>query len=90
MTEDNTRNNHVTNRLLQRDLDEISKKLDVLPEMQRQLHDIDTKLAVTCQQVANNKEDIDDLQKKSNINDIIIATGTVVAGIVGSLLGGKQ
>jgi len=55
--------------------------------MQQQLHDIDTKLAVTCREVKQNKEDIDDLQRKSNVNDIV---GAVVAGIVGSLFGGNR
>jgi len=92
MTDDDARNNHqrVTNALLQRDLDDISKKLDVLPNMQQQLHDIDTKLAVTCREVKQNKEDIDDLQRKSNVNDMIIGVGAVVAGIVGSLFGGNR
>jgi len=83
-------NIRVTNALLKKDIEEISKKLDVLPEMQRKLHEMDKKLAVTCKAVSANKEDIDDLQKKSNINDVIIGTGTIIAGIIGSLFGGNR
>jgi len=92
MTDDNARNNNqrVTNALLRHDLDDISKKLDVLPDIQNKLHDIDTCVKVVAKDVERNKEDIDVLQKKSNINDIIIATGTVVAGIVGSIFGGQR
>ena len=91
MTEGDARNNQrVTNALLQRDIEDISKKLDVLPDMKEKLHGIDKQLAVVCTDVDNNKEEISDLRKRSNINDIIIATGTIVAGIVSSVFGGRQ
>lgn len=93
MADDDARNNNnqrVTNALLQKDIEQISKKLDLLPEMQKQLSDIETTMAVTNAKCNQNKEDINDLQRKSNINDTIIAVGAVVAGIVGSLFGGNR
>ena len=91
MPDGDARNNQrVTNALLQRDIEDIAKKLDVLPDMSDKLHDIDKQLAVVCTDVDNNKEEITELRKRSNINDIIIATGTIVTGIVSSVFGGRQ
>ena len=92
MDEGDARNNNqrVTNALLRREMDDISKKLDVLPDIQSKLHDIDTKLHVVCKDVEHNKEDIDDLQRKSNTWDILNTAGIFVAGIVGSLFGGQR
>ena len=89
-TGNNNQRSYVTNKLLQRDIQDISKQLQILPEMQDKLHDIDKQVAVVCTEVENNKENIDDLKKRSNINDVIIGTGTIVAGVIGSLFGGKS
>ena len=83
-------NQRVTNKILQRDILEINRSLEILPKMQTQLHDIDVKLAVACDAVQRNKEDIDDLQKSSKTIDVILGAGTVLGTIVGSLFGGKS
>ena len=96
MAEGDARNNNqrVTNARIQMSIENMDKKLDVLPKMQKQLHDIDTQLQVVCKDVERNKEDIDDLQAKSNRNDTIIGAftvvGTVFASTVNSLFGGRQ
>jgi hypothetical protein len=92
MVDGGTRNNNqrVTNARIQMTIENMDKKLDALPEIQDKLHDIDSCVKVVARDVDRNKEDIDDLQRRSNINDIIIGTGTIVAGIVGSLFGGRQ
>ena len=87
MSDENAR---VTNLLLQKDLEVITKKLDVLPEMKNQLHDIDTRTAVVCKEVERNKEEIDSLRKRGNINDAILAVSTVVMGTISSILGTRQ
>ena len=68
MADENAR---VTNLLLQKDLEVITEKLDVLPEMKKQLHDIDTRTAIVCREVERNKEEIDSLRKRGNIYDDI-------------------
>ena len=90
MADENTNNQRVTNALLQRDLEDIAKKLDVLPDIASRLHDIDIRTEVVCTKVERNEEEIDSLRKRGNINDGILAAFTIVMGTVSSILGTKQ
>ena len=83
MTNEGVNNQRVTNALLQVGIKNIEKKLEVLPDMQDKLHDIDTRLVVVCKQVERNEEEIGSLRKRSNITDAIIAAGALVAGFIG-------
>ena len=90
MTEENSRDQKVTNALLQEGLKNIEKKLGVLPDMADKLHDIDIKTAIVCNEVSRNKEEIDGLRKRGNINDMVLAAFTAIGITVSSILGTRQ
>ena len=90
MTEENSSNQKVTNVRLQENLKTIEKKLDVLPDIVDKLHDIDKKTAIVCVQVQTNKDEIDGLRKRGNINDMVLAAFTAIGITVSSILGTRQ
>ena len=90
MTEENTSNQKVTNALLKRDIEDIAEKLNVLPDMVDKLHIIDTRTEVVCNEVKRNKEEIDGLRKRGNINDMVLAAFTAIGITVSSILGTRQ
>ena len=90
MTNENTNNQRVTNALLQRDLEDIAKKLDVLPDIKDQLHIIDTRTQIVCTKVERNEEEINSLRKQGNIKDGILVAFTMAMGTISSILGTRQ
>ena len=90
MTDENTNNQRVTNALLQRDLEDIAKKLDVLPDIKDQLHIIDTRTQIVCTKVERNEEEINSLRKQGNIKDGILVAFTMAMGTISSILGTRQ
>ena len=83
MTGEGVNNQRVTNALLQVGIANIEKKLDILPDMQDKLHDIDKRTEVVCNKVDRNEVEISSLRKRSNITDAILAAGALVAGLIG-------
>ena len=83
MTNEGAGNQRVTNALLQVGIANIEKKLDILPDMQDKLHDIDKRTEVVCNKVDRNEVEISSLRKRSNITDAILAAGALVAGLIG-------
>jgi len=90
MTEENSSNQKVTNALLQEGLKNIEKKLGVLPDVGNKLHDIDVRTQVVCNQVERNEKEIDNLRKRGNINDVVLAAFTAIGVTVSSILGTRQ
>lgn len=83
MVDEGVSNQRVTNALLQVGIANIEKKLDILPDMQDKLHDIDKRTEVVCNKVDRNEVEISSLRKRSNITDAILAAGALVAGLIG-------
>ena len=90
MADENASNQRVTNVLLRRDLEDIAKTLEVLPDMVDKLYNIDTKIAVVCTKVERNEEEIDTLRKRGNINDGLLALFTAASVTISTILGTKQ
>ena len=82
-------NDNDVDKLIQ-DVGSIAQKLDVLPDMQTKLHDIDVKTAVVCNQVETNKEEINTLRKQGNIKDSLLVVFTMAIGTISSILGTRQ
>ena len=83
MVDEGVSNQRVTNALLQVGIANIEKKLDILPDMQDKLHDIDKRTEVVCNKVDRNEVEISSLRKRSNITYAILAAGALVAGLIG-------
>ena len=82
-----TNGKQMTNKSL---LEDITGKLNVLPDMSDKIHEIDKKMAVVCNQVETNKEEIDTLRKRGWIADGFLGAFTVFMAYVSSTLGGRQ
>ena len=67
----------------------LDKRLEALPAMQKSLHEIDKTLAVTMKACNTNAEDIDKLQDKSDRNDLIVAFLGTMAAIGAAIFGGR-
>jgi len=90
MTEENSGNQKITNALLKKDIETIATLLSVLPDIKNKLHDIDKKTAVVCNEVMRNKEEIDSLRKRGNINDGLLAAFTAISVTISSILNIRQ
>lgn len=80
-------NQKVTNALLKRDIDNISKKLEILPKIQDQLNQLDKKMVGICSSTENNKEDILEIKSKVTYLERRDVLGAAIAASIASLIG---
>lgn len=70
---------------LEKDIAVILERTSVIPQMARQINELEKCLSGYEQRMVNNKEDIKELKDKSNSWDTLNTIGMVLAGILAAI-----